>query len=265
MYIGLPNAENMWSGIHFVICSFVTSCLRGQTAQPRRFLVPTGKTRRVAPVAQQEIEPFFKPYADPEYWPRKEQAMKVVGINGSAQKDGNTAVLINHVLRELENEGIETELIQLSGKQIRGCIVCLKCFQNRDQRCSVTNDALNECLEKMLAADGMILGSPVYFSNVSTEMKALIDRAGFVAKANGDMFQRKVGAAVVAVRRAGSIPTFDAINHFFLISQMIVPGSTYWNMGIGLQKGDVEKDEEGIGIMKTLGQNMAWLLKKVNG
>jgi multimeric flavodoxin WrbA len=191
--------------------------------------------------------------------------MRVVGINGSAQKDGNTSVLINYVFRELENEGIETEMIQLSGKKIRGCIVCLKCFQNKDQRCSVGNDVLNECLEKMLAADGIILGSPVYFSNVSTEMKALIDRAGFVAKANGDMFRRKVGAAVVAVRRAGSLPTFDAINHFFFISQMIVPGSTYWNMGIGLQKGDVEKDEEGVTIMKTLGQNMAWLLKKVNG
>jgi multimeric flavodoxin WrbA len=195
----------------------------------------------------------------------KEQMMKVVAINGSAQKDGNTSVLINYVLRELEKEGIETEMIQLSGKKIRGCMVCLKCFQNQNQRCSVTNDVLNECLEKMLAADGIILGSPVYFSNVSTEMKALIDRAGFVAKANGDMFRRKIGAAVVAVRRAGSLPTFDALNHFFFISQMIVPGSSYWNMGIGLQKGDVEKDEEGIAIMKTLGQNMAWLLKKVNG
>lgn len=191
--------------------------------------------------------------------------MKVVAINGSAQKDGNTAALINYALRELEKEGIETELVQLAGQRIRGCIVCLKCFQNQNQRCSVTNDVLNECLEKMLTADGMILGSPVYFSNVSTEMKALIDRAGFVAKANGDMFKRKVGAAVVAVRRAGSLPTFDAINHFFFISQMIVPGSNYWNMGIGLQKGDVEQDEEGIGTIKILGQNMAWLLKKVSG
>lgn len=191
--------------------------------------------------------------------------MKVVAINGSAQKDGNTAALINYALRELEKEGIETELVQLAGQRIRGCIVCLKCFQNKDRRCSVTNDVLNECLEKMLAADGIILGSPVYFSNVSTEMKALIDRAGFVAKANGDMFKRKVGAAVVAVRRAGSLPTFDAINHFFFISQMIVPGSNYWNMGIGLQKGDVEQDEEGIGTIKILGQNMAWLLKKVSG
>ncbi len=115
----------------------------------------------------------------------------------------------------------------------------------------------------MLEADGIILGSPTYFTNVSTEMKALIDRAGLVAKANGGMFRRKVGAAVVAVRRAGSIHVFDSINHLFFISQMIVPGSSYWNMGIGLNKGDVEKDEEGIQTMKTLGQNMAWLLKKI--
>ncbi len=112
-------------------------------------------------------------------------------------------------------------------------------------------------------ADGIILGSPTYFSMMSSEMKALIDRAGFVARGNGDLFKRKVGAAVVAVRRAGGIPTFDAINNFFLISQMIVPGSSYWNVGIGLAKGDVEKDEEGLKTMYDLGRNMAWLIKKL--
>lgn len=189
--------------------------------------------------------------------------MKVLAINGSAQKDGNTAALIRHVFEELHEAGIESELFQLAGQEIRGCTVCLQCFKNKDQRCAVTGDVLNECLEKMLAADGIILGSPTYFSNVSTEMKALIDRAGFVAKANGDMFARKVGAAVVAVRRAGSIHVFNSINHFFFISQMIVPGSSYWNMGIGLKKGDVENDEEGIGTMRTLGRNMAWLLMRL--
>ena len=118
-------------------------------------------------------------------------------------------------------------------------------------------------LERMLAADGILLGSPTYFSDVTTEMKALIDRCGFVAKQNRDMFRRKVGAAVVAVRRAGSTHAFDTMNHFFTISQMIVPGSSYWNMGIGLEKGDVEKDEEGMRTMKVLGENMAWLLKKL--
>jgi multimeric flavodoxin WrbA len=189
--------------------------------------------------------------------------MKVIAFNGSARKDGNTAALINLVLGELQKAGMETELFQLAGKKIRGCVACFKCFENKDQRCGVTNDVLNECIEKMLDADGIILGSPIYFANVSTETKALIDRSGFVAKANCDMFKHKVGAAVVAVRRAGSIHVFNSINHFFFISQMIVPGSNYWNLGIGLHKGDVEKDEEGIGTMKILGQNMAWLLKKL--
>lgn len=190
--------------------------------------------------------------------------MKVVGFNGSARKDGNTAILVKTVFGELEKEGIETELMQLAGKAIHGCIACFKCFKNKDQRCSVKKDVVNECIEKMLAADGIIFGSPTYFADVSTEMKALIDRSGMVARANDHMFRRKVGAAVVAVRRAGSIHAFDSINHFFFISQMIVPGSSYWNMGIGLDKGDVENDQEGIQTMTTLGQNMAWLLKKLH-
>ncbi len=190
--------------------------------------------------------------------------MKVVAINGSARKDGNTALLINHVFGELRKEGIETEMIQLAGNVIRGCMACRKCFENKDQRCVVKKDPINDCIAKMSEADGIILGSPTYFSNVSSEMKALIDRAGFVARANGDLFKRKVGAAVVAVRRVGGIFAFDAINHFFTISQMIIPGSSYWNVGIGREVGEVEKDEEGIRTMETLGQNMAWLLKKIN-
>ena len=191
--------------------------------------------------------------------------MKVVAFNGSARKDGNTAILINYVLDVLKENGIETELYQLSGKKIRGCTACFKCFENKDQRCVVKDDVANECIEKMAEADGIILGSPTYFSNVSTEMKALIDRAGFVCRANGDMFRRKVGAAVVAVRRAGGIHVFNSINHFFFINQMIVPGSSYWNIGVGLLPGDVEKDEEGIVTMTDLGENMAWLLKKLRG
>lgn len=190
--------------------------------------------------------------------------MKVVAFNGSARKDGNTAILIGYVSRELEKEGVETELIQLSGSRIHGCIACMKCFENKDQRCSVKDDIVNDCIEKMLAADGIILGSPTYFANVSTEMKALIDRAGMVSRANNDMLARKVGAAVVAVRRAGAIHVFNSINHFFFIGQMVVPGSSYWNLGMGRQKGEVEKDDEGIQTMKNLGRNMAWLLKKLH-
>ncbi|MEN6437854.1 MAG: flavodoxin family protein, partial [Syntrophobacter sp.] len=172
--------------------------------------------------------------------------------------------LIGHVFKELEKEGIETELVQLAGKNIHGCRACMKCYTEKNRRCAVEKDHLNPVLEKMLEADGIILGSPTYFTDVSAEMKALIDRTGFVAKANDDMFKRKVGAAVVAVRRAGSTHAFDSMNHFFLISQMIVPGSIYWNMGIGLEKGDVENDAEGIQTMSVLGQNMAWLLKKMH-
>ena len=189
--------------------------------------------------------------------------MRVAAFNGSARKDGNTAILIGHVFQELEKAGIETELIQLSGTRIHGCIACMKCFENKDRRCSVKDDIVNECIEKMLGADGIILGSPTYFANVSTEMKALIDRAGMVSRANGDMLARRVGAAVVAARRAGSIHVFNSINHFFFIGQMIVPGSSYWNLGFGRQKGEVEKDEEGIQTMINLGRNMAWLLKKL--
>jgi multimeric flavodoxin WrbA len=190
--------------------------------------------------------------------------MKVVAFNGSARKDGNTAILIKHVFQALENEGIETEMLQLAGKKINGCIACYRCFENKDKHCSVKNDIVNECIDMMLEADGVILGSPTYVADVTSEIKALIDRAGLVARANGDMFKRKVGAAVVAVRRAGSIHAFDSINHFFLIGQWIVPGSSYWNMGIGRNKGEVEDDEEGLNTMKVLGQNMAWLLKKIH-
>ena len=189
--------------------------------------------------------------------------MKVVAFNGSARKDGNTALLIRSVLQVLEAESVETELVQLAGEQIRGCNACRTCYSTKDNRCVIDDDNVNAYIQKMIDADGVILGSPVYFSMMTPELKALIDRAGYVARANGDLFKRKVGAAVVAVRRAGGIPTFDAINHFFLISQMIIPASSYWNIGIGRQKGDVASDEEGLKTMEDLGVNMAWLIKKL--
>jgi len=189
--------------------------------------------------------------------------MKVVAFNGSARKGGNTAILLGYVLKELEAEGIDTELIDLSGVTIHGCLACGQCFKNKSSRCSQTGDMGNAFIEKMEQADGILLGSPTYVADVSPEIKALMDRAGLVGKSNGGSFRRKVGAAVVAVRRAGAIHAFDTLNHFFLISEMIVPGSSYWNIGVGLEKGDVEKDAEGIQTMKNLGQNMAWLLKKI--
>ena len=191
--------------------------------------------------------------------------MKVIAFNGSPRKDGNTHHLLTHVCDALEKEGVETELFQLGGQAIRGCMACYKCATNKNKQCSIKNDVLNTCIEKMLAADGILIGSPTYFCNVSTEVKALIDRAGIVVRTNGDLLKRKLGAAVVAVRRAGSTQVFDAINQFFTINQMIIPGSNYWNVGMGKAQGDVEKDEEGLTTMRILGENMAWLLKKVAG
>lgn len=190
--------------------------------------------------------------------------MKVLALNGSPRKNGNTAMLIDTVLAQLQTEGIETEKVQLGGKEIRGCIACMKCFENQDKRCSNDKDILNGFVEKMIAADGIVIGSPTYFANVTPEVKALIDRAGLVAIANGHILKRKVGVAVAAVRRAGATDVFDAINKFFFINQMIVPGSVYWNLGFGLGEQEVKDDEEGLNTMKVLGENMAWVMKKIN-
>ncbi len=188
--------------------------------------------------------------------------MKVIAFNGSPRRDGNTATLLAAVLEELESQGIETELVHLIGP-LSGCKACFKCTEKKNGRCIQDKDMINQCIEKMAAADGIIIGSPTHFADLTPETKALIDRAGFVAMANGYMFKRKVGAAVVAVRRAGAIHVFDSINHLFLISQMIIAGSSYWNIGMGLEERDVERDQEGLATMRTLGQNMGWLLKKI--
>jgi multimeric flavodoxin WrbA len=188
--------------------------------------------------------------------------MKVVGFNGSPRKDGNTTILIQRIFKEVEKEGIATELVQLSEKEIRGCIACSQCIKNKDQHCAVDKDAANEYIEKMLGADGIILGSPVYFNDVTAEMKALIDRTGYVARANSRMFKDKVGAAAAAVRRTGAVHTLDTMNHFFLSMEMVVAGRV---IGVGRERGEVEKDEEGMQLAKTLGQRMAWLLKKISG
>lgn len=189
--------------------------------------------------------------------------MKVIAFNGSARKEGNTSILLNHVFDELKAEGIETELYSLAGKPIQGCVACYKCFENKNKRCAVDKDIVNECIQKMVEADGIILGSPTYFADVSAGMKALIERCGMVGRANENLYSRKAGAAVVAVRRAGGIHVFNSLNYFFTISGMIIPGSSYWNLGIGREPGAVNSDPEGVQTMKTLGRNMAWLLKKI--
>jgi multimeric flavodoxin WrbA len=190
--------------------------------------------------------------------------MKVVAFCGSARKQGNTARLLQLALNELADEGVQTELVELAGKPIQGCIACFKCFENKDGRCVVETDIINDCIDKMRTADGILLGSPTYFADVSASMKALIERCGMVSRANGDLYRRKVGAGVVAVRRAGAIQVFNSLNAFFLIGQMIVVGSSYWNIGIGRQPGEVLNDEEGVKTMRDLGRNMAWLLQRLN-
>jgi len=191
--------------------------------------------------------------------------MKVIAFNGSPRPDGNTAILLNHVLAPIKAKGIETEVYQLGGKNIHGCRACYDCRKKKNGRCTFDDDIANECIAKMVEADGIILGSPTYFADLTPETKALIDRAGFVTRSNGELLRRKVGAAVIAVRRAGELHAFDSINHFFLICQMIVPGSSYWNVGFGREKGEVEKDEEGLNTMQVLGENMAWLMECVAG
>jgi multimeric flavodoxin WrbA len=187
--------------------------------------------------------------------------MKVIAFNGSPNKDGNTSLLIRHVFSELEKEGIETEVVQIGGKKVSPCSACGKCFENQDQRCIQENDMVNECIEKMIEADAIIIGSPTYFAGVTPEIKAFMDRAFFVGKANNSLFQQKLGASVIAVRRAGAVCVYDTINHYFGISGMYSTGSIYWNLGIGLKPGDVESDDEGIETMKQLGKNIAWFVK----
>jgi multimeric flavodoxin WrbA len=183
---------------------------------------------------------------------------KVLAINGSPRKDGNTAILIQTILAELGKEGIETETIQIGGRKVHGCMACMKCFENRDGKCVIDDDSVNSCILKMREADGIILGSPVYFLDVTSEMKALIDRAGFVSYANGHPFRNKVGNVTVAVRRAGASRTADSMLHFLLANDMIVPGLPV--IGIGRDIGDVERDEEGMDRARMLGQTMAALL-----
>lgn len=188
--------------------------------------------------------------------------MKVAAFNGSPNKEGNTYHALRIVADELGKEGIETEIIHVGNKLIRGCLACGKCRKNRDERC-VTRDEVNEWIMKMKEADGIILGSPVHFSSISATMKAFLDRAFYVAGNNGGLFRHKVGAAVVAVRRSGGLPAVDQLNHYLSYAEMIIPTSNYWNVIHGTAPGEALQDEEGVQIMRILGRNMAWLLKLV--
>lgn len=187
----------------------------------------------------------------------------VVAFNGSPRPEGNTRLLLETMLEEIGAAGIETEIVQVGGKKIRGCTACGKCFTNRDRRCVFDDDIANACIAKMAGADGIILGSPVYFTDITPEMKALIDRAGYVSMANGGLFQKKIASAAIAVRRAGAVHAMDSILHFLLISGMVVPGLP--PIGIGREEGEVAQDSEGMGWARNAGRNMAWMLGQVKG
>ena len=189
--------------------------------------------------------------------------MKVLAINGSPRKGGNTEIVIRTVFQELEKEGIETELVQVGGKLVHGCTACMKCREIKDGFCHIQNDFINQIIPKMVEANGILLGSPVYFGDITTEMKALIDISGYVTRGNGHLLRRKVGAAVVVERRGGAMHAFETLNNFFLINQMVIPGSSYWNFAFGGAIGDVLSDTEGLHTMSKLGENMAWVMKKL--
>jgi multimeric flavodoxin WrbA len=190
--------------------------------------------------------------------------MRVLGVSGSPRKGGNTEILVRMALETLEEQGLETEFLSLADHPIKPCVACRGCATVEGYRCVQRDPAFEGLVEKFMAADGILIGSPVYFGSATPQTMALLDRVGYVARAHGESFlRRKVGAAIVVARRAGQNFTFAQLNYFFLINEMIVPGSTYWNIAFGLQKGDVSSDAEGQATVKTLAGNMAWLLKKI--
>jgi len=188
--------------------------------------------------------------------------MKIFALNGSPRKEGNTFHMLTTVLDVCKEAGFETEIYQAGGLAVRGCLACGNCG-NHKGRCA-TDDWVNEVYQKMKAADAIVIGSPTYFADLTAETKAVIDRCGYISRRDDMAFSRKIGAAVSAVRRAGGIHTLDSIQHFFLINDMIVPGSSYWNMSLSRDLGDYDKDEEGIKTMRRLGKNIVWLLGRIN-
>lgn len=183
--------------------------------------------------------------------------MKVLLINGSPNMKGCTYTALSEVAKTLENEGIETEIIHVGNKDIRGCIGCRRCKQTG--KC-VFNDIVNEVAVKFAACDGIVIGSPVYFASANGTLVSFIDRLFYSTQADLTM---KVGAAVVSARRGGTSATFDELNKYFTISSMPVASSQYWNSVHGYTPEDVRKDEEGMQTMRTLGKNMAFLIKSI--
>jgi len=190
--------------------------------------------------------------------------MKVIAINGSPNKEGNTWHALNIIGNKLQEQGIEFEILHVGNKTISGCLACGKCRKTMDEKCSISSDIVNEYIQIMKSADGLIIGSPVHYSGISGTMKSFLDRSFYVAGINGGLFRHKVGAAIVAVRRTGGSSTFDSLNHFLNYSEMLIATSNYWNVIHGRIPGEVVKDEEGVQIMEVLSSNIAWMLKMIN-
>ena len=187
--------------------------------------------------------------------------MKVVAINGSPKKEGNTFHAIQLVAAELEKEGIEVEVLHVGNKLIQGCIACGQCAKNKNEQCVITGDVVNEYIQKLKAADGILLGTPVHFAAIGGTMKSFLDRVFYVSGTNGGLFRHKVGASVVAVRRSGGVPTFNQLQNYLHYAEILMPNSNYWSVIHGAMPGEVLQDQEGLQIMRILGKNMAWLMK----
>lgn len=190
--------------------------------------------------------------------------MNVIAINGSPHKKGNTYLALSHICEQLEIEDINTEIITIGNKKIQGCTACGACAQNKDEKCIITDDDTNLLIQKIKNADGVLLGSPVHYADISATMKAFLDKAFYVAGSNNNLFRHKVGAAIVAVRRTGGMPAINTLYNYLQYSEMFLPTANYWNVIHGTKPGDANLDEEGIQIARVLGKNMSWLLKAVN-
>lgn len=189
--------------------------------------------------------------------------MKVVAFNGSPNREGNTWHALQMVTAELGQEGVDTEIVHVGNKAIKGCVACGMCMKNKNEQCVLPEDEVNGWIQKMKGADGIILGSPVHYAAMGGTMKSFLDRAFYVTSVNEGMLRHKVGASVVAVRRSGGLPAFDQLNNFLMYAEMLIPTSNYWNVIHGTRPGEVTRDTEGVQIMRVLGKNMAWLLKLV--
>ena len=187
--------------------------------------------------------------------------MKVIAINGSPKKEGNTYHALKMVGDELLASGIEYEILHIGHKLIHGCTACGKCAENKDEKCSLGADGLNQWIQMVKAADGIIIGSPVHYSGIGGTMKCFLDRLFYVSGSNGNLLRHKVAAAVVAVRRTGGSATLDGLYHYLTYAEMIVATSDYWNVIHGRTPNEVSQDGEGVQVMRVLGKNMAWLLK----